>query len=285
MRPALHTLLLVFLALSAPAQQAAAPPDILQIYIDPVRPGRLTEYTRVEREAAQACARASTWPYLAMQAITGPQEVWFISGFDSYAAMERSSEPFARNAALSADLARIMEAKANLVSDSHTIFLRYRDELSRNAGLMRPQTRFLNVTVVKVHPGHEHEYEESLRVVRGARESAGTADNRAVYQVLSGIADNTYIILAPYRSFRSAAEALDGLLDHDDLDDSTHGRVRELQAASVVSTETFIFSVNPSLSNPEGEWIADDPDFWRTSPVLQRQAPAPVAVQKQPKKK
>jgi hypothetical protein len=28
------------------------------------------------------------------------------------------------------------------------------------------------------------------------------------------------------------------------------------------------------MSNPAGEWIADDPEFWRASPPLQRQAPA-----------
>lgn len=284
MRPVLFALLFVSLSLPASAQQTVSPPpDILQIYTDPVKPGKLAEYTRVEREAAQACARASTWPYLAMQAITGPQEVWFISGFDSYAAMEKSAEPFARNASLSADLGRLMDAKASLISDPHTIFLRYREELSRNAGLVRPQTRFFNVTVVKVHPGHEHEYEESLRLIRSARESAGTADDRAVYQVLSGVSDNTYITFSPYRSFRGAAEALDSLLDYDDLDDTVRGRVRDLLSSSVISTETFIFSVSPAMSNPQGEWIADDPDFWRSSAPLQRQ-PAPPPQKQAPKK-
>lgn len=276
MRSVLSTLVFVLLSLATSAQQSTPlPPDILQISTDPVKPGKLTEYIRVEKEAAQACARASTWPYLAMQAITGPQEVWFVSGFDSYAAMEKSSEPFARNTALVSDLARLMEAKASLVSDPHTIFLRYREDLSRNTGLVRPQTRFFNTTVVKTHPGHEREYEESLRLVRGARESAGTNDNRAVYQVLSGISNNTFIIFSPYHSFRSAAEALDGLLDYDDLDENVRSRMQELQAASVITTETFVFSVNPSMSNPQGEWIADDPGFWRSSPALQRPAPQP----------
>jgi hypothetical protein len=269
-------LLLVCLALSGFAQQTAVPPppEILQIYTDPVKPGKLAEYTRVEKEAAQACARASTWPFIALQAITGPQEVWFVSGFDSYAAMERSAEPFARNATLAADLGRLADGKANLVSDPHTIFLRYRDDLSRNAGLVPRQTRYFNVTVVTVHPGHEHEYEESQRLIRSARESAGATDNRAVYQVLSGIANNTYISFSPYRSFRGAAEALDGLLDYDDLDDGVRGHIRDLLSTSVVTTETFIFSVNPSLSNPAGEWIADDPDFWRSWPTAQKQMPA-----------
>ena len=272
MRPLRFALLLVSLILPALAQQAAdPPPDILQIYVDAVKPGKMAEYIKIEAEAASACARNSTWPYMAMEAKTGPQEVWFLSGFDSYAAMESSDQPFVRNAALSADLNRLMEGKTNLVSDPHTIFLRYRGDLSRNRGLVPAQTRFYIVSVVKVHPGHEQEYEESQLLLRSARERAGTVDNRLVYQAISGIPDDTYITFLPHRSFRSAASTLDSLLDYDDLDDSIRGHLRELQAASIVSTETFVFSINPSISNPEGEWIADDPDFWKASPPLQRQ--------------
>jgi hypothetical protein len=271
MRPVLFTLLLVSLALPACGQQAVPPPpDILQIYVDTVKPGKITEYTRIENEAAGACARASTWPYLTIEAKTGPQEVWFVSGFDSYASMERSDEPFLRNTTLAADLGRLMDAKTNLVSDPHTVFLRYRDDLSRNPGFMPPRTRFFTITVVKVLAGHEREYEDSQRLLSNARERAGTADNRAVYQVLSGMPDNTFITFSPYTSFRGAADALDGLLDYDDLDDSLRGRLGELLAQSVVTTVTFIFSVSPGMSNPAGEWLADDPEFWR-SPLVQRQ--------------
>jgi hypothetical protein len=272
MRPLLFALLFMSFALPARAQQTAdPPPDILQIYVDAVKPGKMPEYSRIENEAAALCARASTWPYMAMESKSGPQEVWFLSGFDSYAAMESSDQPFLRNSALSADLNRLMEGKTNLVSDPHTIFLRYRGDLSRNRGLVPPQTRFFIVSVVKIHRGHEQEYEQSQLLLRSARERAGTVDNRAVYQVLSGIPDDTYITFQPHRSFRSAGSTLDSLLDYDDLDDGVRGRLRELQAASIVSTETFIFSINPSISNHEGEWIADDPEFWKASPPLQRQ--------------
>ena len=251
--------------------QVPPPPDILQIYREPVKPGKMAEYKRVEAEAAMACSRANTWPYMTLQAISGPQEVWFVSGFDSYAAMERSAEPFVRNAALGSELGRIMDSKSNLVSDPRTVFLRYREELGHNRGLMRPQTRFFTATMVQVVQAHEREYEESQRMLRGVRERAAAADNRAVYQVVSGMPQNTYLTLSPYHSFREAGEALDGLVDYDDLDESVRGRVRELVSSSVVSTQTFIFAMDPPISNPAGEWIADDPEFWRSSPPLQRQ--------------
>ena len=275
MRPAISILLFVSLALPGWAQQVDVPPPpgILQIYVDSVKPGKMADYSKVENQAAAACARASAWPYLAMQARTGPQEVWFVSGFDSYAAMERSDDPFLRDAALASDINRLMDAKTDLVSDPHTVLLRYRDDLSRNHGLVPPRTRFFTVTVVKVHRGHEHGYEESQALLRNARERAGATDNRAVYQVLSGMPDDTYITFSPHTTFRGAAGALDGLLDYDDLDASLRSHIRELLAASVLTTETFVFSVSPAMSNPEGEWMADDPQFWRSSPPLQRQTP------------
>lgn len=275
MRPAISILLFVSFALPAWAQQmdVPPPPGILQIYVDSVKPGKMAAYSKIENQAAAACARASAWPYLAMQATTGPEEVWFVSGFDSYAAMERSDDPFLRDAALASDINRLLDAKTDLVSDPHTVFLRYREDLSRNHGLVPPRTRFFTVTVVKVHRGHEQEYEGSQRLLRSARERAGAMDNRAVYQVLSGMPDDTYITFSPHASFRGAAGALDGLLDYDDLDDSLRDHLREFLAASVLTTETFVFSVSPAMSNPEGEWMADDPQFWRSSPPLQRQAP------------
>src|SRR5215470_18106976 len=112
-RIALCLLGLISAGLFSHAQQAqSAPPAILEIYRDPVKPAKMAEYTRIEGEAALACARASTWPYLAMQSISGPQtEVWYMEGFDSYAAVEHSSEPFRKNAALGGELNRLLEAK------------------------------------------------------------------------------------------------------------------------------------------------------------------------------
>ncbi|MGH9568412.1 MAG: hypothetical protein ACRD4F_02150 [Candidatus Angelobacter sp.] len=258
------------------AQKDAAPPDILQISRDPVKPGKLAEYSKVETRAAEACYKAGIWPYFAVQSITGPKETWFVSGFETYDAMENSSEPFYRNPEVGSELGRLMEAKATLVSEPTTIFLRYREDLGRNSGLVRPGTRYLTVTWTRVIPGHASEFEDSQRTIRSVRERAGASDNRVVYQVTSGIPSNLYLTFSPFHTFHDAAQSLDGLLDHDDLDDGTRGKLRELTSDSVASTETFIFVFSPEMSNPAGEWVADDPEFWKSSPPLQRHAaPAP----------
>jgi len=269
-------LLLAAASLAAIAQSQSAPPALLQIYRDPVKPSRMAEYSRIESEAALACARASTWPYLAAQTMTGPQEVWFISGFDSYEAMEHSAEPVARNAALTAELNRLQEAKANLVEQPREVFAHYRDDLSGNAPLIQPRTRFFTVTIVTVHPGHERDFEEIHRALRAARQRTGTVDNRVVYQIASGMPRNTYLIFSAHRSLQNAGAALDPAVDEYaiDVDDSTRNRLDEYTRVSVQSSETWLFSVSPAMSNPAGEWIADDPQFWHSSLALQRPSPA-----------
>jgi hypothetical protein len=125
-----------------------------------------------------------------------------------------------------------------------------------------------------VIPGHDREFEDSQRLIRSVRERAGTSDNRVVYQVTSGVPGNLYLTFSPFHSFQEAAESLDRLLDFDDLDESARGRLGELTNASIASAAIFLFSISPAMSNPAGEWIADDPEFWKSSPPLQRQAPA-----------
>ena len=264
-----------YISVSQAQQAQSAPPAILEIYRDPVKPAKIAEYTRIEGEAALACARANTWPYLTLQSITGPQtEVWYVEGFDSYDAVEHSSQPFTRNSTLSAELNRLMEAKANLVGDARVVFAHFRDDLSSNVELVQPRARFFNVTLVTVRPGHEREFEEIHRTLKSVRQKAGAADNRVVYQIASGMPKNIYLIFSAHRSLQNAGVALDPAVDDyaADVDDSTRNRLDDYTRVAVQSSETWLFSVNPAMSNPAGEWIADDPEFWRSSPPLQRQA-------------
>ena len=264
-----------FLPSGAQQAQSAIPPAVLQIYRDSVKPSKMAEYSRIEGEAAQACARASTWPYLTIQSITGTQEVWFLSGFDSYAALARSAESFVRNTALNAELQRLLEAKANLVTDPRVVYASYRDDLSGTSGFILPGARFFTVTTVVVRPGHEREFEEIHRTLKSARQRAGTEDNRVLYQVTSGMPRNIYLIFSAYHSLPNAGVSLDPAVDDysTDVDESTRNRLDDATRVSVQSSETWLFSVSPAMSNPAGEWIVDDPEFWKSSfPPQQRQA-------------
>jgi hypothetical protein len=40
-------------------------------------------------------------------------------------------------------------------------------------------------------------------------------------------------------------------------------KLEELSAASIETTGTNLFAINPRMSNPPQEWITREPDFWK----------------------
>jgi hypothetical protein len=98
---------------------------------------------------------------------------------------------------------------------------------------------------------------------------------------------NIYLIFSAHRSLQNAGVALDPAVDDytTDVDDSARNRLDDFTRVSAMSSETWLFSVSPAMSNPAGEWIADDPEFWKSSPPLQHAAPkkpAEAHVERQP---
>ena len=69
---------------SIPLAAQDPPAAIVYIYREQIKPGKIAAYTQIEEAAARFCARANCPnPYLAISSITGPDEVWWINGFDS----------------------------------------------------------------------------------------------------------------------------------------------------------------------------------------------------------
>jgi hypothetical protein len=95
-----------------------------------------------------------------------------------------------------------------------------------------------------------------------------------VYQVVSGMPRDTFLVFSAHHSLQNAGLALSPATDDysADVDGSTRERLDDYTRLAVQSSETWVFSVSPAMSNPAGEWIVDDPEFWRSSPLLQRQA-------------
>src|SRR5262245_40501989 len=81
--------------------RAAATPQILQIYREPLRPGYEALYDAFERETARTAASLGCpHPYLAIESITGPKEVWWLNGYESLEEQRQVSDDYNRNAPL-----------------------------------------------------------------------------------------------------------------------------------------------------------------------------------------
>ncbi|HKZ73824.1 MAG TPA: hypothetical protein VJ011_07160 [Steroidobacteraceae bacterium] len=154
-----------------PARQAE-PPRILQIYRDFLEPGADAAYRDIEEEAARICARLRCPnPYLAIESLTGPKEVWYLNGYRSAAHVTAVAEAYRNNAPLMAALDEIPRRKAELIRTPLDVLAEYRDDLTRGGAWQLGQGRFLVIAVC-----------------RGSHDAAGTvfeARDRTLFIVAS----------------------------------------------------------------------------------------------------
>src|SRR6266849_6526865 len=86
----ISTLSLTLVAVIFPlAAICADPPAVIQIGRESIKEGRSAAHRKVETDWARAFRRAK-YPYhfLALETMTGANEIWFISGYPSFAAIE-----------------------------------------------------------------------------------------------------------------------------------------------------------------------------------------------------
>jgi hypothetical protein len=213
-----------------------APLKILQIFREQIKPGKDAEYRRIEEDASVICRKMRCPnPYLALTSISGVSETWFVNGYDSSRAMAKVWEEYGQNAALLAELNRITARKAEIVFPAQTLFAHHREDLSQSARWHIGHARFFSITTVQVRPGHN----ATTALPKGP----------VVYQVVSGMTDGMFLVITPLRSVEEAGDEL-------------QKGPGATSSAAIISSETQLFALNPSMSYSAKEWMAADPEFW-----------------------
>ncbi|HEY1241630.1 MAG TPA: hypothetical protein VGF16_13785 [Bryobacteraceae bacterium] len=258
----------IFVVTAALAQQApfTPAPQILQIHREQIVPGREPDYMRVETGAVGTESQLN-FPhvYLTLQGINQTGDIWYVNGYDTYADLEQLGAQIAANPDITSALNNISTEKADLVADPHAIFARYRDDLSFGRGLSGQRTRYFAISIISSRPGHVRDYADIRRIIRAAHERASSGEIHSVYQVESGMPDGTFLIFTPAATLEDAGNTrqFDQNTFENDLDTQSRARLRELNDAAVVQSETQIFRINPAISFPAKEWMNADPEFWR----------------------
>ena len=125
------------------------PPRILQIYRDFVTHGSEAAFRQVEEDAARVCAELDCPNvHLAMESLTGPSEVWWLTPYESAADKQRVADGYAQNSALMAALEGIAARKVGTVGAPVDVIADYRAELSRGPWKVAG-ARFFVVTTSK----------------------------------------------------------------------------------------------------------------------------------------
>jgi hypothetical protein len=126
------------------------PPRILQIHREGLKPGSEDAYRAIEEELTRICLRLTCpHPYLGIESVTGPKEVWFFNGYESPAEQKKVVDDYAANGPLLAALTEASKRKAAFTLNPVNVFANYRRDLSRGTPWLLGHGRFLVVTVSK----------------------------------------------------------------------------------------------------------------------------------------
>lgn len=263
------------------------PPKVLQIFREEVRVGKGAAHEKFEAEGFVQTFAKANWPthYLAMTTISGPSEAWFLTPYDSFEAWEKDRQATEKAPGLLGQLDRLGEKDAEFITNGRSIVAILRPELSyRREGVNIFTMRYVAVTTYSVRPGHNADFEESRKIVNEAHEKANVDEHWSMYQVISGMPGGTFLYFAPFKSLKEedAVPEKHGKAYQDALGDEGRKKLRELSSASILNSETMLFTFSPKMSYVSKEAIAADPDFWAPKPKMAARKPAETASSKKP---
>lgn len=138
----------VLLIMSLAAQER--PLSRLLIHRDVLKPGNERTYKAIEQDAARICAELKCPNvHLALESMTPPTEVLWLTAFESEAEKQKIIDDYAANRPLTAALAGISKRREGLLTTDVDNFTDYRADLSRGDQWKPAGARFVVVTMTK----------------------------------------------------------------------------------------------------------------------------------------
>jgi hypothetical protein len=169
--------------LPPPTKFSVKPAKLLQVYRDFPHPETFSEYAKIEEDAARIFAQLHCpHSYLAIESLTGPKEVWFLTGYKSHADREKVALDCANNRPLTAALGQIAARKSALTSDPIELFANFRPGMSRGPLWTPVHSPFVAITFtllsLKVE-GTVYETEDGKRLILKSAQSRTEAQKYA----------------------------------------------------------------------------------------------------------
>jgi hypothetical protein len=269
-------------AVCASAQNQTQLPKVLWIFREDTKPARGAAHQRVEQGFSQYWAKNKVAPFLAVEAVSGnATEVMFFSGYDSMASMEKDFQLFGKGSS-SAEYQALAKQEAELVNGVRSMVAMLRPDMSYHADhfmSVMPQSRYFSIETFRVKLGHDADFAAGGKLFQNAFEKMKRDQPYAMYQVVMGAPEGTYLLIAPMKSLK-------------DIDDdyATQGALMQAMGADnlerlmkgagdvFTSMETNVYSFNPSMSLVPKDMAAMDPKFWTPKPMVKR---APAAKKKE----
>lgn len=247
-------------------------PKFLHIVREQVKAGRGAEHARHEAGWPAAYAKAqSKSSYLAMVALTGAPEVWYVSPFESHASWGETMAKEEADPVLSAELARLAKADGDFLNGVRVMQARARVELSHGDFPDLAKARFFEIGTFRVKPGFNEPFADAVKAFAAASKRAGAKARWRTYEVMAGAPEGTFLFFSSFESFGELDQALaDGDATFKAFSADEGMAMKKLFAEGTVSSESNRYSLDPAQSFVDKATRDRDPAFW----VPKKPAPA-----------
>jgi hypothetical protein len=253
----------------AQAQTTTPPPKVLVVSREFVKPGKSgMVHEKSESAFVQAMERAK-WPthYFAMTSLSGESRVLFLVGYDSFDAWDKDNNATIKDPALMSALDRAAVADGELLSSMDQGVFAFNPEMSLRPAVDIAHMRLMEIDVFQIKPGHHAEFEELSKLYQKGYQNIPDA-HWATYDSIYG-GEEREVIFIP---MKSGAEIDAGFAEGKDFEAAIGKegmkKMHELDAASIESSTSNLFTFNPAMSYPPDEWVNADPGFWKHKPAM-----------------
>lgn len=269
MRDTISRLKLLALALASAASASAqglptSQPKFVHIVHEQVKIGRGADHAKFEAGWPAAYEKAKfPYHYLALVAVTGSPEAWYVTPLDSHAAFGDLQKRENDDPVLGPELERLSRGDAEFLSDYRVTQAMARPDLSHGDYPDLAKVRFWEVTTFRVRPGNEAGFAAVAKAYAGAAGRAGVKARWRVYEVMAGAPSPTYLVfssLESYGEFDQGIEDGAALMKNFSAEDAI--TLQKFSAEGLVSAETNRFRLDPAQSYVANELRAQDPVFW-----------------------
>ena len=184
----------------------ARPPQILEIYRDYLKPDAVAANRKLEKRAENLCRTLDfRHPYLTIESVSAPAEMWYFNGFESQAEIEMLGREYQKNTKLMAALNQIVQQKAPLKrAESTDEFAHYRPDLSSGDPWIIGRGEFL---VIVFFNGEPPLNSTVFEMKDGSRMLVRTTRTSTEARALASSAGSTARIFRSYFYFRPQGDA------------------------------------------------------------------------------
>jgi len=239
-------------------------PNMITITREEVKTGHNAMHAAFEAGWPAAFAKAkSPYYYLAMVAMTGPNESWYVSPYASHAAYGESLKLESNDKVLAAELARLQKGDADHINSVRTLHAAARTDLSYGAFPDMALARFWEITTFRVRPGYEEAFADAAKAYAAAAKRAAPNASWRTYQVIAGLPGPTFFVFSSVQAFSE--------FDRSMAQDMEIGKaftpqetelLQKFATAGLINAETQRFAVNGRMSYVDDATAAVDPGFW-----------------------